>query len=152
MKKCIFCQIAKGRRPCFKIYEDKNYLAFLDINYFTPGHTQVITKKHYRWVWDVPQTGEFFKVAAKIARHYQKFFKNSWVASIVWGKMVEHAHIQILPAPKGTDLVWKRNKLTKAKGRMLAKKLSLEQSSSEAKEPSPISAGQNRSKHKQPCR
>lgn len=46
-KDCIFCKIAKGIIPSHKIYEDDDVLAFLDISQVTPGHTLVISKKHY---------------------------------------------------------------------------------------------------------
>ncbi|MFC1790132.1 HIT family protein [Patescibacteria group bacterium] len=126
MRACPFCKIVNGELPCFKVYEDKDYLAFLDIAPFTPGHTQVITKKHYRWVWEIPNTDQFFKITTKIARHYQKVFKNPWITSIVWGMLIEHAHIQILPTPQ-VDLgkPWKRGKLTKKEGISFQKKLRL---------------------------
>jgi len=59
---CIFCKIVKGEIPAYKIYEDENFLAFLDINPQSPGHTQVIPKRHYRWVWDIPNVGAYFEV------------------------------------------------------------------------------------------
>ena len=46
MKDCIFCQIVKGELPCVKIYEDKEFLAFLDGYPNTEGMTLVITKKN----------------------------------------------------------------------------------------------------------
>ena len=46
-KNCIFCKIAKGEIPSHKVYEDDDILAFLDISQVTPGHTLVISKKHY---------------------------------------------------------------------------------------------------------
>ena len=46
-KDCIFCKIAKGDIPSHKVYEDDDVLAFLDISQVTPGHTLVISKKHY---------------------------------------------------------------------------------------------------------
>lgn len=46
-KDCIFCKIAEGIIPSHKIYEDDDVLAFLDISQVTPGHTLVISKKHY---------------------------------------------------------------------------------------------------------
>ena len=65
MDDCIFCKIAKGEVSSFKIYEDDNYFAFLDISNFTPGHTLVIPKKHYRFVWDVENIEGYFKVVQK---------------------------------------------------------------------------------------
>ena len=52
-KECIFCKIIRGEIPCDRIYEDKDVLAFLDINPFVKGHLLVIPKKHSRWIWDI---------------------------------------------------------------------------------------------------
>lgn len=123
MKDCVFCQIVKGKIPCWKIYEDNQFLAFLDIAPFTEGHTQVIPKKHYRWVWEVPNIGEYFSVVQKIVNHYRKVSREDWISSIVWGQLVSHAHIQVLPWPRHLDLDWKRDKLTEAKAKQLLKKL-----------------------------
>lgn len=104
MKDCVFCKIAKGEIPCHKIYEDENYIAFLDIFPFCLGHTQVIPKKHYRWVWDLPtgrqvspNIGEYFSVCQKIANHYKKVLGIDLVISLIFGEQVPHAHIQLLP-------------------------------------------------------
>jgi len=125
MKNCVFCKIVKGEIPCYKIYEDNDFLAFLDIAPFVKGHTQVIPKKHYRWVWSVPNIGQYFEVVKKITNRYQKVFGNDWVTSIVWGQMISHAHIQILPSPTKIDLEWQRNKLGKKEGKKLQQKLAL---------------------------
>ena len=122
---CIFCKIVKGEIPCYKIYEDKDYLAFLDISPFVEGHTLVIPKKHYRWVWDVPEIGRYFEVVGKIVAHFQKVFGDEFVASIVWGMLVPHAHIQILPSPRSLSLNWQRGKLDEQKAKELVGKLKL---------------------------
>src|SRR5680860_576806 len=44
---CIFCKIIAGEAPCYKVYEDEHVLAFLDINPVNPGHTLVVSKKHF---------------------------------------------------------------------------------------------------------
>jgi histidine triad (HIT) family protein len=94
---CIFCKIVKKEIPAEIIYEDDNFLAFLDIHPQSPGHTQVIPKKHYRWVWDVPNAGEYFEVAQKIAKAQQKAFDTDWVLSRIVGDEVTHAHIWVFP-------------------------------------------------------
>ena len=66
---CIFCKIVEGYIPSYKIYETDNFLAFLDIAQFSEGHTLVIPKTHYRFVWDVPNIGEYFQVVQKVAQH-----------------------------------------------------------------------------------
>ena len=94
---CIFCKIVAGEIPVTKVYEDENFLAFLDIRPQSPGHTQVIPKKHYRWVWDVPNNGEYFEVVTKIAKAEQKAFETDWILSKIVGDEVEHAHIWVFP-------------------------------------------------------
>ena len=100
MKDCIFCKIVKGEIPSHKVYEDENFLAFLDINPRSPGHTLVIPKKHYRWVWDVPNEGEYFEVAKKIALAEQKAFNQELIMLRATGEEVSHAHLWVLPELK----------------------------------------------------
>jgi histidine triad (HIT) family protein len=95
MENCIFCKIVRGEIPAHKVYEDKNFLAFLDIHPQSPGHVQVIPKDHYRWVWDVPNVGEYFEVARKVAKAQQKAFKTDWILSKIVGDEIEHAHIWV---------------------------------------------------------
>ena len=97
MEDCIFCKIVKGEIPAHKVYEDKNTLAFLDINPQSPGHVQVIPKKHYRWVWDVPNVGDYFEVVRKIAKAQQKAFGQEMIRSQIYGDEVAHAHIWVWP-------------------------------------------------------
>ena len=94
---CIFCKIVRGEVSSYKVHEDENFLAFLDINPQSPGHTQVITKKHYRWVWDVPNAGEYFEVVKKIAIAQQKAFGTDFILAKIIGDEVEHAHIWVFP-------------------------------------------------------
>ena len=102
MKNCIFCKIVSREVPATVIYEDTNYLAFLDIRPKSPGHTLVIPKKHYRWVWNVPDVGEYFEVVRKIAEVQQKAFKQPEIHSKIVGEEVEHAHIWVYPNPDNT--------------------------------------------------
>ena len=97
MEDCIFCKIAKGEIPSHKVYEDDNFFAFLDINPKNKGHTLIITKKHYRWVWDVPNIDEYYKVVGKIANAIRKAMKTEWVVSLVVGEAVPHAHVWLIP-------------------------------------------------------
>jgi histidine triad (HIT) family protein len=90
----------KGEIPAYKVYEDENFLAFLDINPQSPGHTQVIPKKHYRWVWDVPEIGKYFEVVKKIALAQQKAFDTDFILSKIIGDEVHHAHIWVFPNSK----------------------------------------------------
>ncbi len=97
MTDCIFCKIVRKEIPAEIVYEDDNFLAFLDINPRSPGHTQVIPKKHYRWVWEVSNTGEYFEVVSKLARAMQKAFHQPAIWSRIMGDEVVHAHIWVFP-------------------------------------------------------
>lgn len=93
---CIFCKIIAKEIPSYTVFEDDEFLVFLDINPRSPGHVQVIPKEHYRWVWDVPHIGRYFEVAQKVARAMQTTFHES-VRSRVEGDEVPHAHVWLFP-------------------------------------------------------
>jgi histidine triad (HIT) family protein len=106
MENCVFCKIIKGEIPSHKVYEDNDFLAFLDIRPESPGHVQVIPKKHFRWVWDIPQCTEpspnycdYSAVIQKIARAIQGAFGTDAIYMRVMGDEVPHAHTWIFPMP-----------------------------------------------------
>lgn len=100
MENCIFCKIASGTIPAYKVYEDETFLAFLDIRPISPGHTLVIPKRHYRWVWNVPEVGKYFETVRTIVLALQKAFSPiEEIHARVVGEEVEHAHVWIYPAP-----------------------------------------------------
>lgn len=94
MSECLFCKIISGELPCYKIYEDDNFLAFLDIFPSTEGHTLIIPKSHIDWVWDSQNLGEYFEVVGKIARHF-RVVSEDIVRSNIDGWQVQHAHIHL---------------------------------------------------------
>lgn len=120
MESCIFCKIVRGEIPAHKVYEDEDFLAFLDIHPQSPGHTQVIPKTHHRWVWDVPNVGAYFEVVRNIARAEQKAFGTDWILSKIIGDEVAHAHIWVFPSDHATgdknDLAGNAEKLRAALG------------------------------------
>ncbi len=98
MSDCIFCKIVKGEIPCHKVYEDDNFLAFLDINPVSLGHVLLIPKNHYRWVYDVPNSGEYWQAAQKIALTIKNSPLNpEYISFLTMGNEVPHAHIHIIP-------------------------------------------------------
>jgi len=97
MKNCIFCQIVAGNSPAFKVYEDENFLGFLDIYPRFKGHTLVIPKKHYQWVYDVPQFDQFWQAVLKITKAINKSLNPVFVSYLTYGLEVPHAHIHIIP-------------------------------------------------------
>lgn len=99
MESCIFCKIIE-REPDHIIYQDDSYIVFLDINPRSPGHCLIVPKQHYRWVWDVPNVGEYFEIAKKIAKAQMKAFETDCIISHVEGLDVPHAHIWVYPNSK----------------------------------------------------
>jgi len=110
MDECIFCKIVDGSIPAHRVYEDDEFLAFLDIHPQAPGHTQVIPKKHHRWVWDVPNVGKYFEIVRKIAKAQQKIFGTEWILSKIIGDEILHAHIWVFP---GDEAVGDKNDFEK---------------------------------------
>ncbi|MFA6520182.1 MAG: HIT domain-containing protein [Candidatus Paceibacterota bacterium] len=106
---CIFCKIINKEIPATIVYEDQNFLAFLDIRPIAPGQTQVIPKKHYRWVWDVPNLGEYFEVVRKIALAQKKAFNADIIRSQVYGEEISHAHVWVWPETVGDEKDLKTN-------------------------------------------
>jgi len=94
---CVFCKIVKGEIPCYRVFEDDEFLAFLDIRPLNKGHTLVIPKKHYRWVWDVKNVGKYYDIVGKIANAQREAFDTNFVVSLVVGEEVEHAHVWLIP-------------------------------------------------------
>ncbi len=98
---CIFCKIIKGEIPSYKVYEDEEFLGFLDISQIVDGHTLLIPKKHVRWVWDIENIGEYYEVAKKIVKKMQQVTGKESVVSVTVGEMIEHAHLHLLPDSEG---------------------------------------------------
>lgn len=97
MSDCIFCKIANNQIPCYKVYEDKDFLGFLDIKPLSPGNSLLIPKIHYRWVYDVPNFGQYWEIAKKIALKTIPIVGANAVSFLTLGYEVPHAHIRIIP-------------------------------------------------------
>lgn len=100
MNNCVFCQIVNNILPCYKVYEDDEFLAFLDINPRTLGHTLVIPKKHYRFVYDVPNFSSYWDAVLRITQAMKKILKPYFITYVTHGLEVPHAHIHVLPRKK----------------------------------------------------
>jgi len=101
---CPFCKIVAGQLPGYRVYEDKDFLAFLSIAPLNPGHTLVIPKKHFRWVWDIsldrrvsPNLAQYFQVVGRLARAIRRALETDFVISLVIGEEVPHAHVWLVP-------------------------------------------------------
>ncbi len=103
MEECVFCKIVRKELPAYIVYEDQNFLSFLDIRPMNPGHSLVIPKKHYQWTWEVPNFGEYFEVAKKIALAALESLGAKMVNFITAGLGVPHAHIHVVPRFEGDN-------------------------------------------------
>ncbi|MBQ8142596.1 MAG: HIT family protein [Bacilli bacterium] len=101
---CIFCKIARGEIPSYKVYEDNEILAFLDINPASRGHTLVVVKEHVDDVTKCPRhlLDRAFEVAQMIAQAMVSQLGADGVniltnAGEVAGQSVPHFHIHVIP-------------------------------------------------------
>lgn len=104
MKNCIFCQIVEGKIPSNKVYEDEQYLAFLDINPVNPGHTLVIPKEHFPDLVAAPLDTAvgLMRVVKNLAPIIAKAvnadgFNLGLNNGRAAGQLVEHIHLHIMP-------------------------------------------------------
>lgn len=97
MEKCIFCEIVAKRIPSDIVYENDDFVAFLDINPLNAGHTLVVPKEHARWVYDVEKFGGMWEVAKSVALAAVKSLEAYTVHFITLGHEVTHGHIHCIP-------------------------------------------------------
>ena len=109
----IFTRIVNGEIPCYKVAEDENYFAFLDINPLTKGHTLVIPKQEIDYIFDIDdQTLAGMMVfAKKVAKQIGAKIECKRVAVVVLGLEVPHAHIHLVPINSEKDVDFHREKL-----------------------------------------
>lgn len=100
---CIFCKIINGEIPSYKIYEDENVLAILDISQATKGHTLILSKKHFKNLYDIPEqlAADIFKDIPKIAKAIKEAFSPIGLNVIINTEKplqtVFHFHIHLIP-------------------------------------------------------
>lgn len=101
-KNCIFCKIINKEIPCHKIFENKNFLVFLDIKPVNHGHLLIIPKKHIVWMQEAPDKtiAEIFKLTKKMMLVLKKALKSDYVQVSVVGNEVPHFHIHLIPRYK----------------------------------------------------
>ncbi len=109
----IFTKIINGEIPSYKIAEDDNFFAFLDINPLTEGHTLVVPKKEVDYLFNLDDKtiGDMMIFAKKTAKALDKAIKCKRVGVIVIGTEVPHAHIHLIPFNDEAELNFKREKL-----------------------------------------
>ena len=101
--KCIFCKIVKGEIPAEKIYEDEKFLAFLDIEPVSHGHTLIIPKHHVEWMHEADDEtiSEIFRKTKKLMLAMKKGLPCDYVQIGVVGKDIPHFHVHLIPRYAG---------------------------------------------------
>ena len=103
----IFSKIVNGEIPAYKVAEDENYLAFLDIFPVAKGHTLVIPKKEVDYIFDLEDNlyAGLQLFAKKVAVGLKKAIPCEKVGVLVLGLEVPHAHIHLIPMKNEADLL-----------------------------------------------
>lgn len=96
---CLFCRIARGELPAYRIHEDEHILAFLDLHPIRPGHSLVIPKAHYPWFEDLPEdlANRITRCAQLLARRMKALYGVERVSLFYTGIHVPHAHAHVVP-------------------------------------------------------
>ena len=95
----IFTKIVRGEIPCHKILENDKYLAFLEIRPLKPGHTLVIPKQEVDYFFDLDDAtmAGLMAFSKKVSAAVKKATRCEKVALVVYGLLVRHAHVHLVP-------------------------------------------------------
>ena len=118
----IFTRIVNGEIPCYKIAENENFLAFLDIMPLTKGHTLVIPKKEVDYIFDLDDTlyTGLMQFSKQVAVAIKKAIPCKRIGVAVVGLEVPHAHVHLIPMNDVSDMDFSREKLKLSKEEFLA--------------------------------
>ena len=109
----IFSRIIAGEIPCYKIAENEQFFAFLDINPMTKGHTLIVPKQEedYLFNLDDKTVTDMMVFSKKVALAIEKSVSCLRIGVAVIGLEVPHAHIHLIPINKESDMNFKNPKL-----------------------------------------
>ena len=110
----IFTKIINGEIPSYKIAEDENFFAFLDINPNAKGHTLCIPKKEVDYIFNLDEETylELWKFAKRVAVAVEKAVPCRRIVTSVIGIEVPHTHIHLIPLNVMDDCNFSRPKLS----------------------------------------
>ena len=106
----IFTKIVNGEIPCYKIAEDDNYLAFLDVNPNAKGHTLCIPKQEINKIFDMEEEHYLglMKFSRKVAKAVEKSVECKRIGVAVIGLEVPHVHVHLIPLQDMDDMRFQR--------------------------------------------
>ena len=109
----IFSKIVSKEIPSFKVHEDDNFLAFLDINPLKKGHALVIPKKETDYIFDIKsqEYEDLWSFAKDVAKGMKKVIDCERISIVVMGLEVPHAHIHLIPLNNIQDIDFSQPKL-----------------------------------------
>jgi histidine triad (HIT) family protein len=116
----IFSRIVAGELPAYKVAEDADHLAFLDITPLVEGHTLVIPKKEVDYIFDLPadELAALHLFAQRVARGVKAAVDCRRIGVAVIGLEVPHAHIHLIPMTKVADMNFANPKIKVPEERM----------------------------------
>lgn len=102
----IFSKIVDGSIPCYKVYENDDCLAFLDINPNSFGHTLCILKREVDYIFDLNDVeyNKLMNFSKKVANGLEKSVTCKRVALSVVGLEVPHVHVHLIPLNSMSDM------------------------------------------------
>jgi histidine triad (HIT) family protein len=123
----IFTKIVNGEIPCYKIAENENFLAFLDVNPNAIGHTLCIPKQEINKIFDMEEAHYLglMKFSRTVAKAVEKSVACKRIGVAVVGLEVPHVHVHLIPLHDMDDMRFQRKtSLTEAEFTALAKQIS----------------------------
>ena len=117
MSDSIFTKIIKGDIPSYKIAEDDNFIAFLDINPIKEGHTLVVPKLQVDYIYDLPNDifAGLFNFSKIVAQKLERAIECDRIGISVVGLEVPHAHIHLIPINEISDMSFEKSRIYPSK-------------------------------------